>query len=61
MPPPWGGAPPTLSASIAEAVVRPDYDGEDIVTELINRAAAGLEEAEKKGGGAIVAPGLPAI
>lgn len=58
--PPWEGAPLTLSASVAEAVVRVDYDGEDIVTELINRVAAGLEEAEKQGG-AIVSPATPAV
>jgi diguanylate cyclase (GGDEF)-like protein len=44
----------SLSASVAEAIVRLDYDSEDIVTELMNRAAAGLEEAENQGGGAIV-------
>jgi diguanylate cyclase (GGDEF)-like protein len=54
--PPWDGAL-TLSASVAEAVVRQDYDGEDIVTELINRVASGLEEAEKQGG-AIVSPAV---
>ena len=54
--PPWDGAALTLSASIAEALVRPNYDGEDIVTELINRAAAGLEEAAHRGGDTVVAP-----
>ena len=56
--PPWEGSALTLSASIAEAVVRPDYDGEDIVTELINRVAGGLDEAKQ---GAIVSPPLPAL
>jgi len=45
----------TLSASIAEAAIRPGYDVEDIVTELINRAEAGLEEAGNRGGAAVVA------
>ena len=49
--PPWnGGAPLSFSASVAEAVARPDYDSEDIVTELINRAEAGLVEAHGRGG-----------
>ena len=42
--PGWAGPAPTLSTSVAEAILRPSYEGEDIVTELINRAAAGLEE-----------------
>jgi diguanylate cyclase (GGDEF)-like protein len=54
--PPWGGEPLTLSVSIAEAVARPGYDSEDIVTELINRAEAGLEEATHRGGDALVTP-----
>jgi GGDEF domain-containing protein len=53
--PSWEGTL-TLSACVAEAIVRSDYDGEDIVTELMNRAAAGLEEAESRGGGSIVSP-----
>jgi hypothetical protein len=44
-----------LSASVAEAVARLDYDSEDIVTELINRAEAGLDEARRRGGGSVVA------
>ena len=54
--PPWDGAPLTVSASIAEAIARPDYDSEDIVTDLINRAEAGLEEARRKGGNTVVSP-----
>jgi diguanylate cyclase (GGDEF)-like protein len=53
--PPWDGAPLTLSAAVAEAIARPDYDSEDIVTDLINRAEFGLEEARRKGGDTIVA------
>jgi diguanylate cyclase (GGDEF)-like protein len=52
--PPWEGAGVTLSASVAEALVRQEYENEDIVTELINRAALGLEEAEMQGGNAVV-------
>ena len=53
---PWDGAPPALSASVAEAVTRPTYDTVDIVTELINRVESGLEEAHHRGGDALVAP-----
>jgi tetratricopeptide (TPR) repeat protein len=58
--PPWDGAGLTLSASVAEAVVRPDYDNEDIVTELINRAQTGLDEAEQRGGDASISLKIPA-
>jgi diguanylate cyclase (GGDEF)-like protein len=57
--PPWnGGKPLSFSASVAEAVARPDYDSEDIVTELINRAEAGLEEAQGRGGDVVIASRL---
>lgn len=52
--PPWNGSPVTISASVVEAVSRPDYESEDIVTDLINRAEFGLEEARKKGGDVIL-------
>ncbi len=51
---PWEGAPVTVSLSIAEAVARQDFDNEDIITDLINRAEAGLEEARKQGGDGII-------
>lgn len=54
--PPWNSAPVKLSAIAVEAVTRPDYDNEDIVTDLINRAEFCLEDARKKGGDTIVAP-----
>jgi diguanylate cyclase (GGDEF)-like protein len=57
--PPWDGAPLTMSAAIVEAVPRPEYDSEDIVTDLINRAEFSLEEARKRGGDAVVAPETP--
>ena len=47
--PPWDATAVTLSAGIVEAVARPDFDSEDIVTDLINRAEHSLEEARKKG------------
>ena len=52
--PPWNQAALSLSASVVEAVNRPDYEAEDIVTDLINRAEFGLEEARKKGGDAVL-------
>jgi diguanylate cyclase (GGDEF)-like protein len=48
--PPWNGSAITLSASVVEAQSKPEYDSEDIVTDLINRAEFALEEARKKGG-----------
>jgi diguanylate cyclase (GGDEF)-like protein len=53
--PPWNGGQLTMSVAVAEAVARQDYDNEDIVTDLINRVEAGLEEARKRGGNEIVA------
>jgi Ser-tRNA(Ala) deacylase AlaX len=53
---PWQGPPVTTSVAIAEATARHDFDNEDIVTDLINRAEAGLEEARKRGGNAVIAP-----
>lgn len=53
--PPWEGGQLTMSIAVAEAVARQDYDNEDIVTDLINRVEAGLEEARKRGGNEIVA------
>ena len=44
----------TLSVSIAEVVARQDFDNEDVITDLINRAELGLEEARKRGGNEIV-------
>jgi diguanylate cyclase (GGDEF)-like protein len=52
--PPWEGAQLTTSVAVAEAVVRHEFDSEDIVTDLINRAEAGLEEARKRGGNEII-------
>jgi PleD family two-component response regulator len=51
---PWDGSKVTLSVAIAEAIARQDFDNEDIVTDLINRAESGLEEARKRGGNEIV-------
>jgi diguanylate cyclase (GGDEF)-like protein len=53
--PSWDGGQLTMSVALAEAITRHDYDNEDIVTDLINRVEAGLEEARKRGGNEIVA------
>jgi diguanylate cyclase (GGDEF)-like protein len=54
--PPWNGAALTVSAAITEAAARLEFDSEDVVTDLINRAEAYLEEARKRGGNVMVAP-----
>ncbi len=59
--PPWDSTQITLSAGIVEAVPKPDYDSEDIVTDLINRAEFSIEEARKKGGDSMVALETPKL
>jgi len=59
--PPWDSTQITLSAGIVEAVPKPDYDSEDIVTDLINRAEFSIEEARKKGGDNVVALDTPKL
>jgi diguanylate cyclase (GGDEF)-like protein len=57
--PPWDSTQITLSAGIVEAVAKPEYDSEDVVTDLINRAENSVEEARKRGGDMIVALDSP--
>src|SRR6202171_2923447 len=52
--PPWDSTQVTLSAGIVEAVAKADYEREDIVTYLINRAADTCYEARKRGGDTVV-------
>ena len=59
--PPWDSTQVTLSAGIVEAVAKPDYENEDIVTDLINRAETSAEEARRAGGDTIVALESPKI
>ena len=54
--PAWSPEAIKLSAAAVEAVTRPDYENEDIVTDLINRAEFCLEDARKQGGDVVVAP-----
>ena len=57
--PPWDSTAITLSAGIVEAVAKPDYDSEDIVTDLMNRAEFSVEEARKRGGDTVVTLEVP--
>jgi diguanylate cyclase (GGDEF)-like protein len=59
--PPWDATQITLSAGIVEAVPKPDYDSEDIVTDLINRAEFSIEEARKRGGDTVVTLETPKL
>src|SRR5712664_2234330 len=52
--PPWDASAITLSAGIVEAVAKSDFDSEDIVTDLMNRAEFSVEEARKRGGDTVV-------
>jgi diguanylate cyclase (GGDEF)-like protein len=56
--PSWG-ADLTVSAVAAESPARPGDDTEDCVTEFINRAESGLEEARQRGGDTLVALATP--
>jgi diguanylate cyclase (GGDEF)-like protein len=53
--PSWGTPELTISAVVAEATARPGDETEDRVTEWINRAESGLEEARHRGGDTLVA------
>jgi diguanylate cyclase (GGDEF)-like protein len=57
--PPWGPGPLTLSAGVVEALVRAEYDNEDIVTDLMNRAESSLEAARRAGGNRLEVAGTP--
>jgi diguanylate cyclase (GGDEF)-like protein len=57
--PSWGTQDLTVSAIVAEACSRPGDENEDRVTEWINRAEAGLDEARQRGGNALVPLATP--
>ena len=57
--PPWGEPDLTASAIVAEASSRPGDETEDRVTEWINRAEAGLDEARHRGGNVLVPLATP--
>lgn len=56
---PWDSTQITLSAGIVEAATRQEYESEDIVTDLINRAEFSIEEARKQGGDTVVIAEAP--
>ncbi|HKV06231.1 MAG TPA: diguanylate cyclase [Candidatus Acidoferrales bacterium] len=57
--PSWGAKDLTASAVVAEASSRPGDETEDRVTEWINRAEAGLDEARQRGGNVLVPLATP--
>jgi len=59
--PPWDSTAITLSAGIVEAVAKSDFDSEDIVTDLMNRAETSVEEARKRGGDTVVTLEAPKV
>jgi diguanylate cyclase (GGDEF)-like protein len=59
--PPWDASTITLSAGIVEAVAKADFDSEDIVTDMMNRAENSVEEARKRGGDTVVTLEAPRI
>lgn len=59
--PPWDSTQITLSAGIVEAMAKPEFDSEDIVTDLINRAEFSMDEARKRGGDTMVVLESPKI
>ncbi len=59
VPPPWTQPRVTLSAVVAEVSQRPGDESEDRVTEWINRAEFGLDEARHHGGDTVLALAAP--
>jgi diguanylate cyclase (GGDEF)-like protein len=57
--PSWGETDLTISAIVAESSSRPGDASEDRVTEWINRAEAGLDEARQLGGNTLVSLATP--
>jgi diguanylate cyclase (GGDEF)-like protein len=56
---PWGEQNLTASAVVAEASSRPGDETEDRVTEWINRAESGLDEARQQGGNILLSLATP--
>ena len=57
--PPWDSTQITLSAGIVEAAARQEFESEDIVTDLMNRAEFSIEEARKQGGDTVIVAEAP--
>jgi GGDEF domain-containing protein len=57
--PPWGPQDFSVSAVVAQATSRPADDTEDRVTEWMNRAETGLEDARQRGGNVLIELATP--
>jgi diguanylate cyclase (GGDEF)-like protein len=57
--PSWGAQDLTISAVVAQSTSRPGDETEDRVTEWMNRAEAGLDEARQRGGNTLVELATP--
>lgn len=57
--PPWGPQDFSVSAVVAQATSRPGDDTEDRVTEWMNRAETGLEDARQRGGNVLIELATP--
>ncbi|MGH7837833.1 MAG: diguanylate cyclase domain-containing protein, partial [Candidatus Binataceae bacterium] len=57
--PSWAAQDLTVSAIVAQATSRPGDEPEDRVTEWMNRAEAGLDEARQRGGNALISLATP--
>jgi diguanylate cyclase (GGDEF)-like protein len=57
--PPWGTQDITVSAVVAQASTRPGDETEDRVTEWINRAETGMDEARQRGGNLLMPLATP--
>jgi len=57
--PPWGAQDTTVSAVVAQASTRPGDETEDRVTEWMNRAESGMDEARQRGGNLLVPLATP--
>lgn len=57
--PSWGDQDLTISAVVAQSTSRPGDETEDRVTEWMNRAEAGIDEARQRGGNTLVELAIP--
>ena len=57
--PPWGSQDFSVSAIVAQASSRPGDDTEDRVTEWMNRAEFGLDDARQRGGNVLIELATP--
>jgi len=57
--PSWAGSDLSVSAVVALATARPGDEPEDRVTEWMNRAEAGLDDARQSGGNTLISLATP--